>query len=106
VNDGFYSVTYRSPEDGQITTIKARSVGDSDLGPGFVCLSDFVFDTSSRLLNPTEEAVRKRFENVRRLHLNVFAIQSIAEMGTDHPGLQLDPTDRPNVVVLPPRSTE
>lgn len=88
-----------------MTTLRVRSVGDSELGAGFVCLQDFVFDTSSRLLNPAEEALRKRFESTRRLHLNVFSISSIAEIGSEHPGLQLA-TERPNIVVLPPRVEE
>ena len=77
-----------------------RRVEDSELGPAFVCLSQFVFDPGSRIANPAEESLARRFENTRRLHLNLFAIQSIAEVGVDHPGLQLE-QDRPNVVVLP-----
>lgn len=86
-----------------MTTLKARSVGRSDLGAGFVCVSEFVFDTTSRLANPAEEALKRRFDGMRRLHLNVFTIQSIAELGVDHPGLKLEPpdSDRANVVVLP-----
>jgi hypothetical protein len=76
-----------------------RQVGDSDLGPGFVCLSDFVFETGTLVLNPAEEALARRYENVRRLHVNVFSIQSIAEIGVEHPGLKLD-HDRSNLVVL------
>jgi hypothetical protein len=93
-------VTFRTPDEGQLSTLKVREVGDSDLGPGFVCISGFVFDTGSVLLNPTEDALARRYENVRRLHLNVFAIQSIAEIGVEHPGLKLD-QDRSNLVVLP-----
>jgi hypothetical protein len=92
-------VTYRTPEEG-IATLRVRRVEDSELGPAFVCLSEFVFDTGSRIANPAEEQLARRFESTRRLHLNLFAIQSIAEVGVDHPGLKLDP-DRPNVVVLP-----
>lgn len=77
-------------------------MGDSDLGPGFICVSDFIFETGSRIANPAEEALKRRFENTRRLHLNVFTIQAIAEVGSEHPGLKLD-TDRSNLVVLPPR---
>jgi hypothetical protein len=82
--------------------LKARRVGDSELGPGFICVSEFLFDTGSRIANPAEEALKKRYEHTRRLHLNVFTIQAIAEVGDDHPGLKLD-TDRSNLVVLPPR---
>lgn len=77
-------------------------MGDSDLGPGFICVSEFLFDTTSRIANPTEEALKRRYEHTRRLHINVFTIQAIAEVGPEHPGLKLD-TDRSNLVVLPPR---
>ncbi|MEQ1502957.1 MAG: DUF1820 family protein [Myxococcota bacterium] len=93
-------ITYRSPEDGSVTSLRARQVGDSDLGPAFVCVSEFVFDTGSRVANPAEEALARRFERTRRLHLSLFTIQSIAEVGTGHPGLQLD-QDRSNLVILP-----
>lgn len=65
-----------------------------------------MFDSPSRLVDPASEALARRFENTRRLHLNVFTIQSIAEIGVDHPGLKLDP-ERGNVVLLPsPRTRE
>lgn len=98
--DLHYVVTFRNPNDGQVSTLKVRSIEDSRLGPGFICLSDFVFDTNGRLHLPHEEAMMRRFENTRRLHLSVFSIQSIAEEGAQHPGLELD-TDRSNLVVLP-----
>jgi hypothetical protein len=104
MSERHYEITYKSPEDGQPTTLRARTVGDSELGVGFVCVEDFVFDTRSRLLNPAEESLKKKLEHVRRLHLNVFTIQVVAEVGLDHPGLQLA-ADRPNLVVLPPRET-
>jgi len=95
-----YVVTFRNAQDGQVTSLRVRSVEDSLLGPGFICLSDFVFETGGRLHLPHEEAMMKRFENTRRLHLSVFSIQSIAEEGADHPGLELD-ADRSNLVMLP-----
>lgn len=99
--DTLYAITWRTPEDGSVTTLKARKVGDSELGPGFICVWDFAFDTGSRLVDPAEEALARRYEHTRRLHLNVFSIQSIAEVGVDHPGLKLE-QERSNLVVLPP----
>lgn len=99
----YYAVTYRSPEDAAVSTLEVRTVEDSDLGPGFICLSDFVWK-QSRLANPTEEALKARFANTRRLHLSVFTILSIAEIGSDHPGLELE-DDRSNLVILPPPRT-
>jgi hypothetical protein len=97
--DIHYVVRFRNPEDGQSTELKVRSIGDSHLGPGFICLSDFVFRDGAVVV-PSEQALRDRYANTRRLHLNVFAIQSIAEEGAEHPGLSLE-TDRSNLVVLP-----
>ena len=94
-----YVVTFRSPDEGKMRTLRVRHVGDSDLGPGFVCLSGFVFHQGTVLL-PHEESLQRRFEHTRRLHLNIFNIQSIAEEGADNPGVQLD-TDRSNLLVLP-----
>ena len=95
-----YAITFRAPESGEVTVLRARTVGDSDLGPGFICLSDLVFETASRVANPVEEALQLKYADTRRLHLNVFSIQSIAEVGASHPGLTLE-TDRSNLVVFP-----
>lgn len=100
MEDVHYAVTFRSPETGDVTILRARTVGDSDLGPGFICLSDLIFQTGSKLANPVEEALQEQYRTTRRLHLNVFSIQSIAEVGEEHPGLQLD-ADRTNLVVFP-----
>jgi len=98
--DTHYVVTYRSAEDGAVTSLRVRRVDDSNLGPAFVCLSGFVFDTGSRIANPAEEALARRFEGTRRLHLSLFSILSIAEVGVEHPGLKLG-LDRSNLVILP-----
>jgi hypothetical protein len=99
MSDLLFVVTFRGRDDDAPTTLRVRHVGDSDLGPGFICLSDFVF-TRSTLALPHEEALAKKYEHTRRLHLNVFSIQSIAEEGAEHPGLSLD-TDRTHLVMVP-----
>lgn len=101
MDDVYYEITFRSPDSGTLTTLKAGTVGDSDLGAGFICLSELLFETSSRVANPAEEALAARYKDTRRLHLNVFSIQTIAEVGASHPGLTLD-TDRSNLVAFPP----
>jgi hypothetical protein len=95
--DSYFAVTWRDPEAGGSTTLRCRKVQDSDLGVGFICLSDFVFE-GGRLLNPVEDALRTRLAGTRRLHINVFSIQQIAEVGAP-PGLSL--TSRSNLVILP-----
>ncbi len=97
----YYAVTFRDAQSGETTTLKARAVGDSSLGLGFICVSDFVFDTSSGVVNPTEEALAKRFERVERLHLQVYAVLAIEEIGEDHAGLSFD-SDRSSLVLLHP----
>lgn len=96
-----YAVTFRDAKSGDTTTLKARSVGDSSLGLGFICVSDFLFDTSSGVVNPAEEALAKRFERVQRLHLQIYAVLTIEEIGPDHAGLSFD-HDRSRVVMLHP----
>jgi hypothetical protein len=93
-----YAVTFRA-DAGETVTLRARKVTDSELGPSFLCLSDFVF-SEGRLVDPTQERLQRRFADTRRLHLNVFAIQTIEEVGTDHPGLTLD-ADRSKLILLP-----
>ena len=95
-----FAITFRNPEDGSTTVLRARRVTDSDLGPSFVCISDFVFETGSRVLNPAEEALARKYEHTRRLHLNLFAIQAIAEIGGAPQALELE-QDRSNLLVLP-----
>jgi len=101
----FYLITYREPKDGQIVTLKSRRVADSSLGLSFIALSDFIFDTDSLVVNPAEEDLKKRFAAVKTLHLSIYTVLSIEEVGTEHKGLTFE-KDRSNLVVFPttPRS--
>lgn len=96
-----FIVTFRDPAEGEITRLRARRVGDSELGLGFVALSDFVFDTSGVIVDPKQDALRRRFGDVKRLHLNLYAILTVEEVGADNPGLRFE-KDRSNLVVLRP----
>lgn len=96
----YYIITYRDPEDSKICTLKAGKVCDSSLGISFVSISDFVFDTDSLVVNPEEETLKKRLEHVNALHLSIYAIISIKEVGPDHKGLKFQ-TDKSKLVVLP-----
>jgi hypothetical protein len=98
----YYAVTFRDPVDNKPVTIKARKVSDSELGFGFVTLSDFFFEVTWQVVvKPAEEQMAKRYENVKRLHLNLYAILAIEERGDDGQGLGLG-TDRSKLVVLRP----
>lgn len=102
--DGHFVVTFRDPVNGGdegITTLRARKVGDSELGLAFVAISEFVFDTGKVIVDPKQDALRGRLDKVRRLHLNLYAILTIEEVGADNAGLNFE-NDRSNLVVLRP----
>lgn len=97
--DTHFVITYREPQEGKIVTLKAKTVTDSSLGLSFISISDFVFSTSGLVVNPHEEDLKKRFENVRSLHLSIYTIISIEEVGEEHEGLSFK-KDKSNLVVL------
>jgi hypothetical protein len=98
-NKTYYIITYRDPKDGKVVECKARKIQDSGLGLSFVSISDFVFNNSSVVVDPTEEYLRKRLENVKSLHLSVYSIVSVEEVGTENSGLKFR-NDKSNLVVL------
>lgn len=103
--DRCFVVTFRDPADGGITTIRARHVADSELGLAFVAVSGFVFDTGRVIVDPKQDALRARFADVRRLHLNLYSILTIEEVGANNTGLSFE-HDRGKVVVLRPPGSD
>lgn len=99
MGDTFYAVTFRDPESGESTRLRARTVEDSSLGLGFVCISDFVFDVAGPLVDPTQEALAARYAKVRRLHLHIYSVLAIEEVGEEHSGLAFE-NDRSKLVLL------
>jgi hypothetical protein len=95
----FYLITYRDVKDAKVLILKAKTVTDSSLGMSFVAISDFVFDTKSLVINPEEEDQKRHFEGVKTLHLSIYSIVSIQEVGPDHKGLNFQ-KDKSNLVVL------
>ena len=98
--DTHYVVTYRDSVKDETVTLRARAVHDSPLGLSFLAISDFVFDTNARVIDPSEEALRDRLRDVRTLHLSIYRVLAVLEVGVDHTGLQLT-HDRSNLVVFP-----
>jgi hypothetical protein len=96
----FYLVTFRDPKDGSTTQLKVTSIEDSSLGLSFIKISEFLFETGSLVVSPTEEQLQKRFENVKSLHLSIYNIISIEEIGVEHKGLIFD-KDRSNLISFP-----
>ena len=86
----YFLVSYRDPKDGNNINIKAKKITDSSLGLSFIAISDFVFDTHSILVNPDEEARKLEFEHVKTLHLSIYSILSITEIGEHHKSLSFE----------------
>ncbi len=61
--------------------LKAKRIEDSNLGLSFVRVADFIFDTSSVLVQPTEVQLQQKLENVKGLHLSIYSIVSVEELG-------------------------
>ena len=98
-----YQIHFRDPRDGKIVSLKAGSIIDSTLGLSFICISDFVFDTSSLVVKPSEEHMKKRLEGVKALHVSLYSVISIEELGKTHKGLKFK-KDKSNLLVLPSSS--
>lgn len=98
-DNNFFVVTYRDPAQDKIISLKIKNIGDSSLGLSFVRVSDFIFETESLVVKPEEEAQKKRFEDVKSLHLSIYTIISIEEIGRKHAGLKFS-NDKSNLVVL------
>ncbi len=100
-----YVVHYRNPADGKTVSLKARTIRDSSLGLTFVAISDFILKSDSLVVNPEEEAQQKRFESIKTLHISIYHIISIEEVGTSPDGLTFK-KDRSNLVMLPGTSKD
>lgn len=96
----YYVVHYRDPKDGKILELKAYRIEDSSLGLSFIKISDFIFDTNQLVVKPSEEQLQKRFEKVKSLHLSIYSVISIEELGATHKGLKFR-KDRSNLVAFP-----
>jgi hypothetical protein len=95
-----FVITYRDPKDNKIVSLKAGSVTDSSLGLSFIAISDFVFSSSMLVVNPEEEDLKRRLTDVKTLHISIYTIISIEEVGPAHTGLRFK-KDKSNLLVLP-----
>jgi hypothetical protein len=94
-----YIVTYRDPLDSKVTELKANRVEDSSLGLTFVAVSDFVFEESGLVVDPAAEDLKRRFEGVKTLHLSLYSILSVQEVGAGR-GLRFK-RSKSNLVLMP-----
>lgn len=99
--DSFFEIIYRDPKDGKNVTLKARTIQDSSLGLSFISVSDFIFDTQSVVINPEEEAREKKFSTIKSLHLSIYSVLSIAEVGPQSKTLSFV-KDKSNLVMFKP----
>ncbi len=95
----YYLIHYRDPRSGDHQSIKAKSIKDSSLGLSFVSISDFVFEEDGLLVNPDEEAKKVQFENIKTLHLSIYSILSVSEIGAHQKKLSFK-NDKSNLFVL------
>ncbi len=106
MSEGHYIITFKGADKNapeRTTSLKARTITDSNLGLGFIRVSDFIFNSSSGIvLDPTGDALRARYEHTKSLHLGLHQILCVEEVGHEHPGLELS-SDRSNLLNLPPR---
>jgi hypothetical protein len=100
-NKNHYIINFRDPMDGKVTSLKARFIQDSRLGLSFISISDFLFNEASPVVNPTEEAMKKRFAETKSLHLSMYSILSIEEVGLESKGLKFK-KNKSNLIVLAP----
>jgi hypothetical protein len=96
----YYLVTFRDAREGKNVELKVRRISDSPLGLGFICLAEFFFDLEKPIVQPIEEQMRKRFESVKTLHLSIYSIISIEEIGPPTMSLRFK-KDRSNLVAFP-----
>ncbi len=95
----FYIINYRDPKDNKAVELKARKVTDSTLGLSFIAISDFILDSDALVVNPAEEDLKRKLEHVKTLHISIYSILSIEEVGSAHKGLKFK-NNKSNLIVL------
>ena len=98
----YYIVTYRDPKDGKTVNLKAKTIKDSNLGLSFIFVSDFILkgQGSSKIIDPNEEKLRNQLKDTKGLHLSIYSIIMIEEVGSNHDGLHFE-NDKGKILVLP-----
>lgn len=102
----FYILSYKDPMDGKVVSLKAKTISDSNLGLSFIKISDFLFNTENlSVINPEEEKLQKKLEHTKSLHLSIYSILSIEEVGKTNVGLSFE-KNKANLVVFPSSPTK
>lgn len=102
----YFIVTFRdleNTEKPQNITLKVKKISDSSLGLGFISLSGFLFSQNKSIIDPQEERRRERYENTKALHISLYHIISIEEVGLEQSGLNFV-HDKSNVFIFQPNT--
>lgn len=95
-----FQVHYTDFHTEKNVSVKVRTIQDSALGYAFVQLSDFVFDTNSVVIKPSEEQQKKNLENTKSLHICIHNILAIEELSDVSAALHLS-ADNARLYMLP-----
>ena len=107
-NQTHFIITFRDAEklldkkEQKNVTLSVKQINDSNLGLGFIRLSGFIFEENSLLIDPQTEKLRERFKNTKNLHLSIYNVVCIEEVGPKHGGLHFK-NDKSKLHILPNR---
>jgi hypothetical protein len=59
-----------------------------------------MFESDMLVVNPAEEDLKKRFSSVKTIHLSIYSVLSIEEIGLEQKDLTFE-KDKSNLVVFP-----
>ncbi len=78
-----YIITFRDHKENKVISLKCEEIKDSPLGLSFIAVSNFVFQSSLLVVNPAEEHLKQRYSNTKTLHLSIYNVLSIEEVGPE-----------------------
>lgn len=102
--DSYFEIHFKDPKEDKVVALKARKIFDSPLGLSFVCISDFIFESNALVIQPSEEQMQKRLEDVKSLHISIYSIISIEEKGLKPKHLAFK-EDKSKLLVIPTNPT-
>lgn len=95
----YFVIHFRDPKTNKPQSLKAKTIEDSKLGLSFISISDFIFESHLMIIDQEEENLRKKYEHTKSLHLSIYHILSIEEVGQSNKGLTFK-NDKSNILLL------